>query len=112
MSSARLLSGFLAKLKTPYNNEESEEVNERFWDKDIPLFINYEGTIIYSKNVSTDNIYHLTIEGGGEGSKKEFKKLLKREGIEKKGKVKRYVNIYYDGVDSDIDELTLEKFKS
>jgi len=115
MSSNKTNSGFFAQLKNPIiDSERREELNEDWYDREVNLSINYEGTLVYSADDAGDE-YGLTFTDKGDdqvmSGRGKFLEDLKKEGIEiLPERVRGYVCTWYNGSDSDMDMMTLETF--
>ena len=89
-----------------------EEVSEKLYDNST-LRINYDGTLIYSDETEDKyDTYGMTFLN----TRKEDKQIFLSECLENNisidvSSIKSYVCIWYNGVDSDMSTMTLEKFK-
>ena len=91
--------GYMAELETPLTAEEVENF-------DVEGFrVNYEGTIIRHEIVRrTNNPYVSAVFGESETHGITFP-------LPVVGKAKPFVDVYYDGCDAPMDELTVEEFR-
>ena len=103
-------SGFFAILKTPFNEDAREEKEEILYDNDTELSLNYEGTLVFSDVRGEE--YGLHIGSANTGDKQAFIDKCKENGLEiDEESIRPYNCIWYNGSDSDMSDLTLEKYQ-
>ena len=113
MSTTVKLEGFVAALLNPIlDSQKREDLDEDLYDQKTNLSINYEGTLIYLSKSDKD-FYGLTL--GAESSTpldtKSFVNKCAEYGVEiVVDSIRPFQEIYYNGTDSLINMLTLEKF--
>lgn len=110
MSENILSIGCMAKLQTPIGNYQGdmwEDFSEML--NDINLYVNYEGTIVYSS--SDLPLYDFEFSFIDQKIKKDFIKLCLDNGIDiNTENVKVYVGHWYDGSDTVMSDTTIEEF--
>lgn len=114
MSENVMSSGHMVPLSRKITREERQEWEELLWDQDSPVRFNYEGTLAYT-DFRTEDEYGLHFEGDTStlsaaplGS--SFG-VLKQFGLSiMKDQARYYRCLWYNGADSDMDMMTLEKF--
>lgn len=90
--------GYMAELSVPLSETEIETFNE----KHDGFKVNYEGTLIRHEIVhQKDNSYVAAVFG-------ECGVTFPLPVV---GEVKPFVDVYYDGCDDPMDELTVEDFR-
>lgn len=110
MSDYRVTCGLMAELATAIPKSEISEMMDKLDELQIPLHLNYEGTLVYTEDVDVA-LYNFEIQIGSTISTAKFKKLCSEHGFEIVGKPQNFVTVWYDGVDSVQSDLTLKKFK-
>ncbi len=105
MSEIVLSEGFMVPLAEPV--KDYEEYSEWLYENS-PLRLNYEGTLIYSGNQSDPyGMFFMDAEY----STDEFFAEIDKLGLDYlPSEVRRYICIWYNGVDSNMDMLTLKEF--
>lgn len=108
MSDNVMSTGFFAILSNPIEDEEErEELGERLYDEGS-LHLNYEGTLVFSDERSDG----YGINFAGNGNVRGFIDEVETAGLEiVKGSVLAYSCYWYNGTDSDMSELTLERYR-
>lgn len=108
MSDNVLSKGFMVPLLTPIlDRGEREDLVERLYDTTV-LMVNYEGTLIYSNQVQHD-LYGILFQAplGVEAFLNDVEEAgLKVDSV----KARSYTCFWYNGTDSDMDEMTLDQF--
>jgi len=110
MSATVFSTGFFAILKTPLSVDEREELSEILWDKDSNLNINNEGTLVYSdiRDESLGYGLHFFIDGDKDAFLKELKDM---DILINEDSIHPYNCLWYNGSESYMSVLTLEKYK-
>ena len=113
MSDTVMSTGFFAVLKTTLNQEDRDEKSELMYDENSDLQINYDGTLVYS-DTRSDNYYGLVINTGrkpsGDGQA-EFIIECERMNLDiDESTIRSYACTWYNGCDSDMAMLSLEKY--
>jgi hypothetical protein len=114
MSENVMSTGHMVPLSRKITREEMQEWEELLWDQDSPVRFNYEGTLAYT-DFHTEDEYGLHFEG--ETSTLSAAPLgssfvvLKQFGLSIVKEQGRYYRaLWYNGGDSDMSMMTLEKF--
>ena len=111
MSSNVFSSGFMVPLITPLTKDEREDVYYKLEKSD--LHINYEGTILYSDETHDfDGGYGIMFEGVHNND--NFLYSLKDSGLDlpiNLAMMKYYTRLWYNGSDSDMSMMTIQRFK-
>jgi hypothetical protein len=109
MSDNVMSTGFMAVLKTPFG-EERDEKDEWLYEQGSDLRINYEGTMVYS-DVRSDG-YGLTIHTANPSTTNpSFIDECTKLGLEvDSSTIRGYSCYWYNGSDSDMGMLTVEKY--
>lgn len=111
MSETVFSKGFMAILKKPMSEEEREEFNDTMYDNGSGLSVNYEGTIVYSEKREED-IYFFQVGVGTVPDLEKFRKQLDDYSINiEPNTIKYWMEIWYNGGDSNHDMLTLEEYR-
>jgi hypothetical protein len=114
MSENVMSSGHMVPLSRKITREEREEWEEVLWDQDSLVRFNYEGTLAYTDH-RTEDEYGIHFEGDTItlsatplGSSFD---VLKQFGLSIVIEQARYYRaLWYNGADSDMSMMTLEKF--
>ena len=113
MSSTVFSSGYMAPLTKPIGNYKQagwEEFSEKLYEEGLQ--VNYEGTLVFSdtgrRNRNDDYLYGFSVANVEELSK--FYEILQKLGIEITHEIQFYACVWHDGTDSEMSDLTLEKF--
>lgn len=107
-------TGFMAEIENPISRNEWSKYNDKFYEDDIGINLNYEGTIVYSTDTE-ENLgdYGLKIANTNINSIKKFVENAKKYGlIIKEDTIRTYSCIWYNGADSDMSLLTLEEYNN
>lgn len=119
MSSTVRSFGFLAILASPIeSSDEREELDEKLYDADSGLSINYEGTMVvydmmrHKPMSDREDIYHFTIGAPAGATPETMAALLKTHGIEiVEGSTLPYSSIWYNGSDSPMDSIKVVDYR-
>ena len=102
--------GFMVPLCKKLSKEQLEDLQEELWERESNVHFNYEGTLAYTEERTSG--YGITF--GGTKYTQEIGdsfEVLAEFGIEISAEQARsYSCYYYNGVDSDMDMMTLEQF--
>lgn len=115
MSENVMSSGHMVPLSRKITREERQEWEELLWDQDSPVRFNYEGTLAYTDFRTEDDPYGIHFEGdtstlSGAPFGSSFG-VLKQFGLSIVKEQGRYYRcLWYNGGDSDMTMMTLEKF--
>ena len=111
MSEYVLSIGWMAPLVDPIKSNELQEITERISDVGFTLNISYDGKLVYNDNEHSYDIHGLFFSDDPKKSKKQFIELCEKNGLNiVKNKIRHYVCVWYNGADSDMSMMTLEKF--
>lgn len=104
-------SGFFAILKTPLAREPREDMNEALYSGNFSLRINDEGTLVFSDKRSDGFGLHIgsmrKIDHGA------FVQECDNFNLEiDPDSIRPYYCYWYNGSNSDMDDLTLEEYKA
>jgi hypothetical protein len=110
MSDNVMSSGFMAVLQTPFTEENREEKDEWLYEQQSNLRINYEGTMVFSDNRSDG--YGLSIHtNSAQAIDQGFVQDCNKLGLTiDPNTIRGYSCYWYNGSDSDMNMLTLEKY--
>lgn len=112
MSENEIMIGQIAKLKRSISDDERDDASEDLYCRGFSLSINYEGTLLIFKESGGQMRDHFDFKII-EYDKKKFVKTAKKAGFPiVKNSIRPFVDLWYNGVDSNRDCLTLEKFNS
>ncbi len=104
-------NGIMVPLNRKMTDEEREEMTEALWENEDGLVqINYEGTIAYTDHRSDG--YGITFGiSADDGDVGQISRTLNIYGFGIiKEQARPYSCYWYNGCDSDMDVMTLEKF--
>jgi hypothetical protein len=114
MSENVMSSGHMVPLSRKITREEREEWEELLWDQNSPVRFNYEGTLAYT-DFRTEDEYGLhfegdtsTLSGAPIGSSFAVLKQFGLSIVNEQGRF--YRELWYNGSDSDMGMMKLEKF--
>lgn len=103
-------SGIMVPLSRKMTEEEREEIQEAFWNNNVDVKINYEGTLAYTDYQSDG--YGITFGiSANDGDIEEIRKALNPYGfgiIEYQARP--YSCYWYNGADSDMDMMAVKDF--
>ena len=114
MSENVMSTGHMVPLNRKITREEREEWQELLWDQGSAVSFNYEGTIVYT-DFRTEDEYGLIFEGetstlSGDPLGSSFA-VLKQFGLSIANEQGRFYRcLWYNGADSDMDMMKLDKF--
>ena len=110
MSEDVMSSGLFAILSKPITNEsDREELSEHLYDTRSGLHINYEGTLVYSD--ARGSPYGISF-GMASHPSSDFVCDCATQGLDiDDSSIRPYSCLWYNGVDSDMDMMTLEEYK-
>lgn len=114
MSKNVMSSGQMVPLSRKITREEREEWEELLWDQGSSVHFNYEGTLAYT-DFRTEDEYGLHFEGetptlSAAQNDSPFD-VLKQFGLSIANDQGRFYRcLWYNGADSDMGMMTLEKF--
>lgn len=112
MSGYVVNTGFMAEIQNPVPENEWSKYNDKFYDDDADININYEGTIIYSTDTEED-VSDYGLKFGNYNNVQQFVENAKKYGlIIKEDTIRTYSCIWYNGADSDMSLLTLKEFNN
>lgn len=115
MSENMITSGFMAELVTPvgkHTTEEWEAAQEALYESDTNLELNYEGTLVFSRDVHQPS-YDFSIQLGTPDptSYEGFKTRCNFINVPvKPDTVQPYICQWYNGADSPMSDMTLARF--
>jgi hypothetical protein len=101
-------AGIMAPLNRKLTDEEREEWQELLWDQGSDVHINYDGTLAYTDEGG--NEYGISFGNMASHSMESFKDLEQFGVGVVTEKARPYTCYWYNGSDSDMDMMTLEKF--
>lgn len=102
--------GLVGILVTPFNDQSEEDGLRELLDAQ-GFLVNYEGTLIYSNQMSgnMDDEFHLHTSSVFDSD--HFFKELKNHGYPvKANSIRTYIDLYYNGGDDNQSLITLEEF--
>ncbi len=109
MSHQVLSFGFMAPLVTPITDaEEREALRDKLYYGGLGISINYEGTLVYSDHGGDEfwgGITFASIE-----AETQFEEACRSAGIDVTHETRFYCSSWYNGEDSDMDDITLDEF--
>jgi hypothetical protein len=109
MSENVMSSGIMVPLVNKLTNEMRDELSETLWERESSVYVNYEGTMVYTDYRGDE--YGIKFGISQNFDQSEFD-ILKEFNIEIQPDMARPYSCYwYNGTDSDMDDLTLDKFK-
>lgn len=108
MSENKITAGWIGILQTPVDHEAVSEILYEAGDK---LGVNYDGTLIYSKEVD-GNDYEFGLKVGAQSTKEQFIEAVRAAGyyVDTAQGVQPYVCHWYNGVDFPVDEYNIGEF--
>lgn len=110
MSHQVLSYGLMAPLVTPVTDPaEREELRERLYETST-LRLNYEGTLVYSDAGSSDDYHGAGIIFASLKLVTEFHEEVNKANLTVTHESVFYSCSWYNGTDSDMDDLTLADF--
>jgi hypothetical protein len=101
-------AGLMAPLSRKLTEEELDKWNELLYDQGSSIRINYEGTLAYTAEDSSE--YGITFGLTDTHSKTPFYDLLQFDIEAHMDRVRPYKCHWYNGGDSDMDMLELDEF--
>jgi hypothetical protein len=114
MSENVMSTGHMVPLTRKLTREEREEWQELLWDQGSAVHFNYEGTLAYT-DFQTEDEYGLHFEGDTStlsgtplGSSFDVLKQFGLSIVNEQGRF--YRCLWYNGADSDMDMMKLDKF--
>lgn len=111
MSEYKNSFGCIIPINTPLNKARIEEINDAFDKGESNIFVNHEGTLIFSDVSGAEDIYgHMTILKTGlveEFCQKLYELIIQIH----EHNLLPYVSVYPDGTDCPMKEMTIEEYK-
>lgn len=101
-------TGIMAPLNRKLADEEREELQELLWNQGSEVNVNYDGTIAYTDEGGEE--YGISFGDMTNYSMEAFKDLEQFGVCAVFEKARPYKCYWYNGCDSDMDMMTLEKF--
>ena len=110
MSGYVLSTGFIAILANPVNEEDWEDISDSLGEAGLQL--NYDGNLVFSETTKPARGIVFNAQNNHEQAENEFIASLKKIGLEIiESSQMPYTSIWYDGAESDMTALTIEKYK-
>ncbi len=101
-------AGIMVPLSRKLTREEREEWEELLWEQNSSVRFNYEGTLAYTDEGGEE--YGISFGNMNKYSMAEFDDLLQFNINILPSKARPYTCYWYNGSDSDMSMMTLEKF--
>lgn len=108
MSNNVASAGLMVPLSRKITREEREDWQELLWEQDSYVQFNYEGTLAYTDEGGSE--YGISFGTTNTYSNQPFNDLLQFDITVDLNKARPYTCYWYNGADSDMDMLTLDKF--
>ncbi|QIG71205.1 hypothetical protein EVB32_098 [Rhizobium phage RHph_TM39] len=103
--------GFMVPLKEKMTDDDRYDLSERLWNEKTGIHINHEGTIIYS--AIRGNEYGIRFTQTSEMDSSAFMDSIPDYVPEVDDtEIRGYSCYWYNGSDSDMDCMTLERYRS